>query len=207
MYVIFGLCYNEINNLVGTNLQLNPNIWHYVPEINYARYDVSAADQFLAQHEKVYLFCNGQVRSMQSSINDMQGLIELFAAKHPQVTFLATEKFNTATPNIKFTADIFGLENDLCEISYLSTSPKVNLIVGKNSGPFTFANTRRNLLDHRKIFVNFSHHACDTLPFGLDISADFRHTNTIYNQYIYETIAQAIHDEMHNHQTSGFKHV
>lgn len=205
LYKIFGQCYDIINKVAGTNLILDSNMWRYVPDIDYSKYDVTSADQFLSNHEKVYLFCNGSVHSMQSSMQNMKDLIEFFANKYPNITFLATEKYETSKANVKFTSDIFHTDNDLCEISYIST--KVNLIVGRNSGPFSFANTRRNLRNCNKIYVNFSHHGYDTLPYGLDIAADFRHTNTLHWYYAIEALDQAIQDELTNNQLSGFKYV
>lgn len=205
LHKLFGICYDTINDLVGTNLRLNADYWHYVPDFDYSKFDLTAARHFLETHKKVYLFCNGRVHSMQSSINNMQDTINAFAEKYADITFLATEKFETSRPNVVFTEDIFKLPNDLVEISYLST--KINLIVGKNSGPFSFSNTKTNLLDAKKIFVNFSHHACDTLPYGLNIAADFRHSNTVYTHYFNEIIEQAIEDELNHNQLSGLTHV
>lgn len=205
LYKIFENCYNILNSELEVNVKLNPNIWHYIPDINYDHYDLTIANQFLTNHEKIYLFCNGHVHSMQSQMDNMKSIIEILAERHKDATFLVTEKFNTVLPNIKFTSDLFQYDNDLCEISYIST--KVNLIVGKNSGPFTYTNTKRNLLDTKKIFVNFSNHGVDTLPYDLGISADFRHTSTTYLYYALEILEQAIEDARTNNQISGFKYV
>jgi hypothetical protein len=55
-----------------------------------------------------------------------------------------------------FASEIIKKENgsDLNEISYLST--KCNVIIGRASGPFTFAINRQNIEDPNKILLSFS---------------------------------------------------
>ena len=200
---IIGECYNNLRQQFGIDLQLSDNVWDYVPQIDYSVYNRAAVDnceQFLGD---AYLFCNSAVASKQSSMDNMQKIIEHVANNHRNDTFVVTEKFDTKLDNIVFTSDIFNNACDLCDISYLST--KVNLIVGKNSGPFTYANIKDNLLDKNKIFVNFSHKPEDTLPHGLDIGADFRHSGVTYASPAVRIIETAIADIKNNRQVSGFK--
>ena len=58
--------------------------------------------------------------------------------------------------NISYTSDIIGTkqEPDLQEISYLSTL--VDVIIGKNSGPYVFCETYDNYMDKDKTFVSFN---------------------------------------------------
>jgi len=201
---IIGECYNNIRQQFGINLKLSDNVWDYVPQIDYSVFNRATVDNNTKFANNTYLFCNSEVASKQSSMNNMQKIIEHIAANHSKDTFVATEKFETNLNNILFTSDIFSDQCDLCDISYLST--KVNLIIGKNSGPFTYANTKDNLLDANKIFVNFSHKAEDTLPYGLDIKADFRHSSTTFASPAVRIIETAIDDIKNNKQVSGFKY-
>jgi len=200
---IIGECYNNIRQQFGIDLKLSEDVWDYVPQIDYSFYNTAAVDNYAGFNGNVYLFCNSAVASKQSSMDNMQKVIEHVAANHSSDTFVATEKFETKLNNIVFTNDIFNNECDLCDISYLST--KVNLIVGKNSGPFTYANTKQNLLDMNKVFVNFSHKPEDTLPYGLDIKADFRSSTTTYASPAVKIIETAINDIYSNKQSSGYK--
>lgn len=203
---IFGEIYDIANRNFGWNLVLDPDVWHYVPEIDYSKLDLAAADRFLdTVTGNLYLFSNGKVQSEQSSLQHMNSLIDTLAAMHPQDTFLATESYVTDQPNVKFTADIFNLTNDLREISYLST--RAQLIVGRNSGPFTYANTRGNLTDANKLFMCYSHDARDVLPYGLDIACDFRFSDCTDNDIVATQIDQAITDIKQGVLSSGFKNI
>ena len=199
---IIGECYNNLRQQFGIELELSDNVWDYVPEINYSHYNRDLVDNYENFVGNVYLFCNSAVASKQSSMDNMQKIIEYIADNHKSDTIVATEKFETNRENIIFTSDIFNESCDLCDISYLST--KVNLIVGKNSGPFTYANTKQNLLSKNAVFVNFSHKPEDTLPYGLDIGADFRFSNTTYASPAARMIEKAIDDIKNNNQQSGY---
>ena len=122
----------------------------------------------------------------------MQSIIETLATKYPDDAFVATELFETKHTNIYFTDAIFKKNCDMCEISYLST--KVNVIVGKNSGPFTYANTKQNLQDPSKKLVCFSHKPEDTLPYGLDFAADFIFSDTTDDTVAVAIIEKAINE-------------
>ena len=199
---IFREMYGNIRQNFGINLELSENVWDYVPEVNYDSYNKSAVDNNELLQGNVYLFCNSEVASKQSSMDNMQKIIEYVADSHKNDTLVATERFETDRQNIVFTSDLFSDTCDLCDISYLSS--KVNLIVGKNSGPFTYANTKQNLLDKNKVFVNFSHKPEDLLPYGLDIGADFRFSATTFASPAVRIIERAIDDINNNKQTSGY---
>ena len=199
---IFREMYGNIRQNFGIDLELSENVWDYVPEVNYDSYNKSAVDNNELLQGNVYLFCNSEVASKQSSMDNMQKIIEYVADSHKNDTLVATERFETDRQNIVFTSDIFSDTCDLCDISYLSS--KVNLIVGKNSGPFTYANTKQNLLDKNKVFVNFSHKPEDLLPYGLDIGADFRFSATTFASPAVRIIERAIDDINNNKQTSGY---
>jgi hypothetical protein len=199
---IYREMYGNIRQNFGINLELSENVWDYIPEINYDSYNKSAVDDNELLQGNVYLFCNSEVASKQSSMDNMQKIIEYVADSHKNDTLVATERFETDRQNIIFTSDIFTDTCDLCDISYLSS--KVNLIVGKNSGPFTYANTKQNLSDKDKVFVNFSHKPEDVLPYGLDIAADFRFSATTFASPAVRIIERAIDDIKNNKQVSGY---
>lgn len=199
---IYREMYGNIRQNFGIDLQLSEDVWDYIPEINYNNYNKAAVDNNELLQGNVYLFCNSEVASKQSSMDNMQKIIEYVADNHKNDTIVATERFETDRQNIVFTNDIFNDTCDLCDISYLSS--KVNLIIGKNSGPFTYANTKQNLLDKNKVFVNFSHTPEDLLPYGLDIGADFRFSATTFASPAVRIIERAIDDINNNKQVSGY---
>lgn len=200
---IVGECYNNLRQQFGIDLKLSDDVWDYIPEIDYSVYNRAAVDNYKQFVGDVYLFCNSAVASKQSSMDNMQKIIEYLADRYRGDTFVVTEKFNTAFDNIVFTSDIFNDACDLCDISYLST--KVNLIIGKNSGPFTYASTKENLQNKNKIFVNFSHKPEDVLPYGLDINADFRFSSTTFASPAVRIIESAIADMKNEKIVAGFK--
>ena len=70
------------------------------------------------------------------------------------------------------------MSNDLLEISYLSKFVN-GVIVGKNSGPYTYTHTKANILNPSKHYVCFSKNETDTLNHGLDCPAKFAFSNTL----------------------------
>lgn len=174
---IFAKMYELLNHHFNLNLQIQPGVWDYIPEIDYSKIDTSRVDQLLTEVSgRIYLISNNQVMSLQSSMGFMEHTIEILARQYPNDTFIATHSFETNLSNIKFTYEIFRMSNDLLEISYLSKF--CNTIIGKNSSPSTYTNTRSNLLDPSKHFVCFSHNENDTLYYGLDCTSQSTFSNT-----------------------------
>ena len=130
---------------------------YYLPEIDYSCYDVSGADNWLKLHkdQRMVLFCNGTANSGQSDMGDFKYSIGHLASEFPDINFVCTSPTSLEAANIYYTRDInAGLESDINQIAYLSQWS--NLIIGKNSGPFSYAQNRANLMDSRRTFFNFS---------------------------------------------------
>jgi len=189
---IYNLCCNLLNDVLGLNIEISEDVWDYIPTIEYSEFDTDSADDFIIRNidRRIHLFANGRVRSFQSGVGNMADILDRLAQSYPRDVFVATEKFTTTCENIMFTDDIFRSDCDLNEISYLSTY--ANLLVGKNSGPFSYSQTKNNLLDPRKIFVCLSHRVVDSLPYGLDIAADFRFSSSTNFEYLYSLINDSI---------------
>jgi hypothetical protein len=203
--LIYQQLYKELADKYDIRLQLS-DVWHYVPDIDYRTYNTRAADGFLISHAgNRYLFCNGAVQSTQSSMGDMQELIHILAAEYPDDLFIVTEKFATHLDNVVFTSDIFHQSCDICEISYLSS--KCDLIVGKNSGPFTYASTKANLSDKSKMFLCLSHRPEDVLPYGLDLPCDFRFSHITNTQQLADQLGKTLIPAIKTgNLTPGFHH-
>lgn len=130
----------------------NPD--HYLPTIDFSKYDIETAKQWAVEHAKYVLICNGSADSGQSGVGDLHRAIDLLSERLPNYHFLVTQKLPYNKPNIVYTADIFHLESDLNQIAYISQWSE--LIVGKNSGPFTWCQHRDNLLNSNRMFLNLS---------------------------------------------------
>lgn len=181
-YLVFKEMYNTLNSLYKFDLKLDEDVWRYIPEISYSAYDTDSTLKFSQQGKgKFFLFCNNEVKSAQSSMGNMAEIINTLAAKYPNDTFIVTQPIDISQSNVYFTNDIFNKENDLGEISYLSTH--CDVIIGKNSSPFTYTNTGNMLKNPKKTFVCFSHKLEDTLPHRLDIKAKFLFSDSTDNAY------------------------
>ena len=163
---------DTINSFFGTNIKLRTEKESYLPSIDFTRFNVGSIDEFVkfsGDHKRI-LVCNGAPKSGQSFNSDMKEFLEPLAEKYTGVHFICTQKFDTSYENIFFSDNIIldtdiedkrapwedrELNNcDLQEISYLGE--KCDLIVGKNSGPFVFCETKNNYMNPDKKFLSFN---------------------------------------------------
>lgn len=188
--------FEMINAYFGTSLKLYDEKEFYLPTIDFDRFNVKSVDEFLeyTKDRKRMLLCNGVPKSGQSFNSNMQEFVEDIAKKHPEMCFICTDKFSTTVENVFFTDDIVmdtdiqekrapwedrEFNNcDLPEISYLSEN--CDIIVGKNSGPFVFCETKNNYMDQRKKFLSFNvswgigKAPTETMSNGLEIKCDYK---------------------------------
>lgn len=182
LYEQWGKLYNAINKTFGTSLELKPNKEDYLPRIDYNQLNTAHVDNFLEFRKDRFkvLICNNEPHSGQSFVSDMKDIINQLADQHGHVDFYCTNSFKTVADNIFFTNEItkFADTCDLLEISYLSS--KVNVIVGKNSGPFVFCETYDNYMDSTKTFISFNKKHPDyeeiqeTMSNGLQLKCVYR---------------------------------
>lgn len=172
-----------------TALRVHCHDWEeYHPSVNYDVFDMADANKYLdkVKTKPLVLICNGNVASNQSSMGEMTTTLSLLAAEFPDHEFLATYKVNVDLPNITYTDDIFGShEGNLHHIAYISKRAKI--IVGKNSGPFSFCHTKDNMNDPRKTFICFSKHAIDCLMGEGEYSC-----NSVFSDTTNEIVAMEI---------------
>lgn len=143
------------------NLEFIEDPDYYLPTIDFesGAFDLSGAKSFLDNTEHFILICNGSANSGQSRVGNLIQTINILAedlkTSRLKYKIVCTEKFDTPHDNVIFTSDIFGnKESDLNLIAYISTEAK--LIVGKNSGPFSYCQFKDNLLDKDRTFLNLS---------------------------------------------------
>lgn len=193
LHRMFRHLYNYLNDYNGMKLIISDNPLDYVAETFWTSYDVEPADLYFekTKADRFHLICNGKVRSTQSNLGDMKSVVEQLAAKYPQDVFVCTAKFDTDMTNINFTDDIFGLENDINEIAYLSTG--CSTIVGKNSGPYMFCHVRENIFDKRKSFVSLSHRVSDCYPcYSHGLGCHYYHCSSDEEALVFQAIDHAI---------------
>lgn len=139
--------YEEYGNSLGISL---PEEHEFIPEIDYSKYQIGNVNP---QNPKSIFFSNGSCLSRQGKNYDADELIIHLARKYKDCDFYVTQKINTDVKNVIDANSLFdtGGHSNLNELSYLSTFCKI--IVGRSSGPYSFAHTKENLLDSSKTFV------------------------------------------------------
>jgi hypothetical protein len=146
------------------NLEMKGDYSRYHPSIDFQKFDLTEANHyFLRSNPKEFiLICNGVQQSEQSSMGDMQNIIFELATRFPEKDFLMTYKVDVELPNVTYTDDLFNAHiGNLNQIAYLSQFTK--LIIGKNSGPFSYAHIKENMNNYQKTFMCFSHKMRDCL--------------------------------------------
>lgn len=161
----------QINDHFGVGLSLKEEKEFYLPSIDFSKFDVSNIDSYLKENtNKKILICNGPPKSGQSFADNMQDFINPLAEEYPDVHFICTTKFPTEQKNVLFTDDVIGDTEavdkrapwedkeinicDLQEISYLSQN--CDAVVGKNSGPFVFCETKTNYMNPTMKFLSYN---------------------------------------------------
>jgi hypothetical protein len=135
------------------------NAQDYLPEIDFTAFDTDAAANFVqasqARNEKIVIFANGSANSGQSRVGDFRSVIERLAKDYPGTRFLLTASIDSlSAPNIYYANEVMPLASNLNQIAYVSQFSE--MIIGKNSGPFTWCQFKSNLLDPDRTFFNFS---------------------------------------------------
>lgn len=193
LHKIYKFIIDYLNKNYQTNIQLNNNPLDYVPEIDWLKYETDSANDFIkSKIGKKHLICNGGVRSLQSSLGNFSNIIQPLAKMYPHDNFICTEKFDTDINNIYFTQDIFNMQNDLNEISYLSTH--CDTIIGKNSGPFMFTHVKDNINNRNKIFLAMSHNISDCYTYhmkNLPCSYYFTSNESSVESNIYNIVSRS----------------
>jgi hypothetical protein len=140
---------------------------------------VDEAIEILSGYKKIVLVANGNALSGQSKLHShhLNNVIIKMSEHYPEVAFVLTQKISCNISNIFFTDDFFAKKFDLIDISAFSQF--CDVIVGKNSGPFTYAHTQQNVLDANKTFVSFSNLSRDNLLHDIkDAKCTFVHSST-----------------------------
>jgi hypothetical protein len=193
--------FETINLAFSVDLKLKEEKEFYLPSIDFSKFNVSSIDKYLEESlgRKKILLCNGSPKSGQSFVYNMKDYIEKVAKNYSDVDFICTEKFETDINNVLFTDDIIKdteIEEkrapwedrelnfcDLQEISYLSEN--CDAIVGKNSGPFVFCETKTNYMNPKKKFLSYNVSwgpafqtgqikPTETMSNGLNLECDYR---------------------------------
>ncbi len=208
-YVLPGIVCTDIMNLkmfndqlyaMGLHIRLRRPLIEYVPRIDFTKMDtryVLRINRFFTEHSNrtTMLICNGDVHSGQAENFDFGPIIEALCDRHPDEIFVATTEFAPSTDhhNLFFTSQIIHTDEvfDLNEIAYLSN--RVDLTVGRASGPSCFAQHRDNITDPTKKFLVFSGHPdCVTFLKGAKGDAHFFWSGDTETEQVYQEIREVM---------------
>jgi len=183
--------WREYFKYLGLDFVEDPN--HYLPRIDHTKFDVSGALAWLNEHgdRPTLLFCNGPANSGQSRVGDLTQCIDMLSKTFKDWNFVVTQRLDLKAANIYYTNDIFaGLESDLNQIAYLAGG--CDIIIGKNSGPFTYCQNQENLMNDSLTFLNLSILATDCPSGGGRYKARCVHTAEINEVRISHLISTLI---------------
>jgi len=128
---------------------------YYIPEIEYNNLDNiinldETFDILKTKYKKIILMCTGAVMSGQSENFNFSPIIDKLSDLFPDVLFLVTSNDIVNKNNILPTSKFFS---NLLDVSYISK--KIDIIVGRSSGPYIYGLTKSNLNDKTKKFICF----------------------------------------------------
>jgi hypothetical protein len=136
---------------------------YYYPEIlsenlENKEYLDESFDNLKTKFESIVLICTGKVCSGQAENFEFNPIIDLLSSEFPDILFLVTSDDINLKNNVISTTNLFP---SLLDISYISS--KINLIVGRASGPYGYCLTKNNLNDKNKTFICF----CDCIEHSI----------------------------------------
>lgn len=130
----------------------------FLPTIDFTKCYTENVDKFFESINKpCVLISNGNTLSGQSHNFDFNPLVIQLVSAFPEYIFLLTNKMGEEikNENVFYTQDIIkSSENDLNENAYIST--KCSLVIGRDSGAYTFSYIKENFLDDNKTFLSYS---------------------------------------------------
>jgi hypothetical protein len=157
IFVLFNIFKRTLKELFDHEILNDP--LYFLPKIDYTKFDIKNVDNFILKDKRrKVLICNNNVDSGQSENFSFDPIIEKLSKDYPNILFIVSnifkdhiiEKNNIFYCN-RLCSNIY--DNNLNEIGYLSKF--CDVVVGRYSGPQSFAGTYENFLDTSKTFINF----------------------------------------------------
>ena len=123
---------------------LSKQVINYLPTIDFSTMETSGIDLFVKGHanRRKVLVCNGKVKSLQANNFDFAPVVLALANNHKDTDFIVASPIGKYVDNVYLAIGITQVVDgfDLNEISYLAKF--VDVIIGRKSGPFTFAHNK-----------------------------------------------------------------
>lgn len=188
--------YLILSKNVVSELGLQITDREYLPKIyvnNLPDYD--RIDLIMKEHKKnfkkIVLISDGPTLSGQALLFDFTEHIKNISDKYPNYLFFVTQGKMFENENIIDTSTITQKIPDLLEIGLISQY--CDVIIGRASGPYCFAQNEFNLMDPEKTFLCF----CNTFTEGKyyqNMKSRFLWSPTNNGEIIYDMIEKSLND-------------
>jgi hypothetical protein len=155
LYLVFNDACKQVWGFSLEDVSQDPGV--FFPWIDYSKYQIGNAKNWLSSHTGKKIFVsNGDTLSGQAHNFDLTSLALNVAKNHPDKTFILSNKTGSALPSNAFwSPDIIQRAGcDLNENGFLTEH--CDVIVGRSSGSFTFAQTQENYLKRQCKILNLS---------------------------------------------------
>lgn len=154
LYENFKIIYKEL----GISIESEE---YYIPSIDFSVYQIKDIDNFVynnSKKKKIFISNCVSLSGQSPELIPWDELIYNLSAKYPDYIFLITNPTIISRDNCIQTAQVIGggLNNNLCENSYISTW--CDVIIGNNSGAHTFSYVKENIMGTKKqrnIMISF----------------------------------------------------
>jgi hypothetical protein len=204
-HIMYGMYCNMIEQASGLKVQQSNNPHDYLPFIDFSYYNTAPADQFVASlgGKDLIVVCNGGAMSGQSNMGNMKNIIDVLTQRFPEKMFVVTEAIDIRRNNLYTTGEIFNQASDLNEIAYLTKFAK--MVIGKNSGPYSFSLFDDNMNDANKTFFCFGKKLTDCMNAGLEFPARFKFSDQHQDDFVINMLSRTLANP--DSEKTGMQHI
>lgn len=165
---MFSRIYSFLSDMVDRSIDLGP-IDYYFPEIKYEYFDIPD----IKIPEGSIIISNGPVLSGQSNLPDLNNLINSLI-ENTDRNIILTHFAPFTSEKVSYTNNIIKTTNgDLNEISWIAS--QCEYVIGRNSGPFCFMNTKQILSDKSKKIFSIGNNEKDSFIYNVSVKADYKY--------------------------------
>lgn len=163
---MFSKIYSALADMMDRSIELGP-VEYYFPEINYEYFDIPD----VKIPSGAIIISNGPVLSGQSTLPDLNNIISGLLEKTDRDIILTHfAPFNS--DRIHYTNNIIQTTGgDLNEISWVAN--QCDYLIGRNSGPFCFMNTKNILNDSSKNIISIGNNEKDSFIYNVPVKSNY----------------------------------
>lgn len=173
-HMMFSKIYSALADMMDRSIEVGP-VEYYFPEIDYEYFDIPD----IKIPKGSIIISNGPVLSGQSNLPDLNNIISGLLEKTDRNIILTHfAPFNS--DRIHYTNNMIETTGgDLNEISWVAS--QCDYLIGRNSGPFCFMNTKNILNDSSKNIISIGNNEKDSFIYNVPVKSNY---NFIHDQDI-----------------------